>query len=98
MKHFVLLAMAKTPLTLQLTLKSLVLGQHQSSAGSKDASAKTHLQGGGCGSGEMQRNTRLNNPQVKEEITAQIRKYFQLDRDENRSPSKLMGCGENTPS
>lgn len=97
MKHFVLFAVAKALSASQLTLELPVLGKHLPSAGSKDAAAKTHLQGGGCGSEEMQRNTRLSSPQVQEEITMQIRKYFQLNKDENWILSKLVGCGENIP-
>lgn len=39
----------------------------------------------------MQSNTLLNNPQVKEEITMEIGKYFELNRNENRNKSKLVG-------
>ena len=98
MKHFVLLTVAKGLVNLQLTLKAPVLGEHLPPAGFKDAeAAKTHLQGAGCRSEEMQRNTGLYNPQAREEITRQIRKYFQLTKDENRSPLKLVGCGETIP-
>lgn len=40
---------------------------------------------------EMQRNTLLNNPQVKEEITMEIGKYFELNRNENGNKSTLVG-------
>lgn len=40
---------------------------------------------------EMQSNTLLNNPRVKEEITMEIGIYFEFSRNENRNKSKLVG-------
>lgn len=40
---------------------------------------------------EMQSNTLLSNPRVKEEITMEIETEFELNTNENRKKSKLVG-------
>lgn len=40
---------------------------------------------------EMQINTLLHNPQVKEEITIEIEKYFELNRNEKLEQIKTCG-------
>lgn len=45
---------------------------------------------------QKSKSTLLNNQAIKEEITKEIRKYLEINKNENVSIPKFIGCSEST--